>query len=192
MAFLLQRHKRPPWVFSLLAALIVIALSGCARTDATEEDSIQTVRQVTESLIAGPVAEQAGLGDLSPTCPDMAGAVAGFVFECRALTEAQQAVTVDGVIQASGHVQLTTRNVIRADALQNYERVAIEALNVTHGMTLANEAIDCGSRSLVIEEDQVLVCSLLDPQTDKIFDVSLTVTDVNNTQFTLLVADQPR
>jgi hypothetical protein len=87
---------------------------------------------------------------------------------------------------------LTTTNVITGDALPTFEEAAVNALNATIDVTLAPEAIDCGDTSVVLADDRMMICALTDPSTQQVFDVSLTIDNVEDRQFSLVVADRPR
>lgn len=172
-------------------------LAGCGSSDSDAGPDpapaeAMTVQRATEELIAGPVAEAAGLGSLLPVCPDMAGAVPGDSFTCTASTEEQKTVRLTATVQPTGQVELATTNVITVEALPSFEQAAIDALNSTVEVPLTYEHIDCGPDSVVVNDDATLVCALRDPQTDAIFDVTLTITDLEARQFSLVVADAPR
>lgn len=170
--------------------MLALAIAGCSSEP--EEEPILSIRQTTEDMIRVDVAVAAGLGDLSPVCPDVAPAAVGTAYECTATTEDQRIISLAAVIDELGRVQLNTTNMITAAALPSFERAAVDALNDTVGSRLASDAIDCGEVPVVFGQDQVMVCALLDPHTEKVFDVSLTITDIEARQFSLVVADQPR
>ncbi len=172
--------------FGILLGLLAVGCNGSATEEAL------TPRRASEEMIAGPVADKAGVGTLAGICPDLTGVAIGATFECTATTDDQQNVVVDGLVNPEGKIELTTRNVIRAEALPSFEEAAVTALNETVGSALSSEAIDCGSDSVVLGDNQQLVCALLDPQTSSVFDVSLTISDVEARQFNLVVADEPR
>lgn len=151
-----------------------------------------TIRQTSENLIRADVSTKAGLGDLTPVCPDVSDVAVGTAFDCTATTGDQRIISISAVINEEGRVALATNNMITAAALPSFERAAVDALNATVGSQLVQDAIDCGDVPVVFGQDKVMVCALLDPHTEKIFDVSLTITDIEARQFSLVVADQPR
>lgn len=180
----------PLRAFSIALAVLSLALAGCR--SAPEEDGVVTIRQTTESLIRADVASNAGLGDLTPVCPDVADAGVGTVYECTATTGDQRIVSLTATINEEGRIAVATNNMITAAALPSFERAAVDALNATVGSQLSHDAIDCGESPVVFGQDSVMVCALLDPHTEKVFDVSLSITDIEARQFSLVVADQPR
>lgn len=185
-----RRFMFPSRAISIVLAVTVLVLAGCR--SAPEEDGVLTIRQTTENLIRADVSTQAGLGDLTPICPDVTEAAVGTAYDCTATTGDQRIISITATIDEQGRVALATNNMITAAALPSFERAAVEALNATVGSQLVADAIDCGSSPVVFGQDKVMVCALLDPHTEKVFDVSLTITDIEARQFSLVVADQPR
>jgi hypothetical protein len=169
-------------------------VAGCRSEPEQQVD--QSIRQVTEDLISTEVAAQAGLGDLTPTCPDIDAAVVGTAWQCSATTENQQVVAVDAVIDDAGRVKLNTTNLITAAALPSFERAAVVALNTSVGSQLTDDAVDCGEQPVLFPSEPAverqLVCALLDPHNQLTYDVTLTIGDIETRQFGLVVADLPR
>lgn len=172
-----------------LAALALV-FTGCRSEP--EEEPVLTIRQTTEDMIRSDVAGAAGLGDLVPVCPDVVEATVGTAYECTATTDDQRIVAVAAAIDDLGRVRVNTTNLITAAALPSFERAAVEALNTTVGSRLENDDIDCGDAPVLFGQDRVMVCALRDPHTESVFDVSLTITDIEARQFSLVVADEPR
>lgn len=173
------------------AATVLTVASGCSR--GPDEEPAPTARQMAEDLIREDVAAQAGLGDLSPVCPEVTTLAVGATWQCTAATADQRILNVDAVINQNGQIELATTNMIAAAALPSFERAAAEALNNTVGSRLTEDSIDCGDVPVVFGSDQrLLICALLDPDTRETYDVTLTITDIEARQFTLVVAAEPR
>ncbi len=190
--------KRGPGRWSAMlgigALAVVAVLSGCLDSGGAGDDAVVlTPGQATEQLIVGPLAEQVGLGPLTASCPDMTGAKAGDVFPCTAATGTDRLLNVDAAILPSGQVELSTTNVILGSALPSFEQSAVDAINkVRPDANLATGAVECGDTSVVLPDDRMMICRLTDPRTAQVFDVSLTVEDIEGRQFSLVVASQPR
>lgn len=173
------------------AVALALLLSACSSS--TEEPAVLTVRQTAEEMIRTEMADGAGLGDLVPQCPEVANAAVGIAFSCTATTEQQGIVAVTASIAESGHLQMNTTNVVTAAALPSFERAAVDALNAAvPGTRLETNAIDCGESSVLVAQDNVMNCVLLDPHTQKFFDVMLTIANIEARQFSLVVAEDPR
>ena len=175
--------------------VVTVLAAGCLDSGSEPEGpQVLSAREAAEQLIAGPMATQIGLGALSAECPDLAGATAGDVFPCTASTESQRQINVDASILASGQVELLTTNVILGSALPSFEQLAVDAINALPDVTVKLEpgAVDCGEASVVLTDDRMMICALTDPETRQVFDISLTIEDIESRQFSLVVADRPR
>lgn len=192
----MTRDECRPHPCALVVGLLAVAavLTGCLDSGGdTDSGTTLTPAQAAEQLIAGPLAEQVGLGPLSPSCPDMTAAKGGDVFPCTAATETDRLVNVDAAILPTGQVELSTTNVILGSALPSFEQSAVDAINkVRPDANLATGAVECGDNSVVLPDDRMMICELTDPQTEQIFEVSLTVDDIEGRQFSLVVADRPK
>ncbi len=181
-------------------AAIVTLVSGALALGCTSEEpepQVVTIRQITEDLISENVADQAGLGPLAPTCPDVTVAGVGTEFECSATTESGAVVSLAALINNDGKVELSTTNVITVAALPSFERAAVEALNANDPtLGLSGDAMDCGIEPIVFPVEQsdgkTMVCGVVDPDTSEVFDVTFNITDIEERQFSVQVAEAPR
>lgn len=179
-----------------VVALFALLVVGCR--SAPEEEAEPTIRMSTEALIEAQVTGPAGLGELTTACPEIDPATAGIgtTFQCTATTEDEQVLALTATIDDQGRVQVATTNVIVGPALPSFERAAVDALNEAVQSSLEYSAIDCGEQTVVLSAGQNgerwMVCALFDPLTEATFDVTLSITDIEARQFSLVVADQPR
>ncbi|MDH3300899.1 MAG: hypothetical protein OES24_10370 [Acidimicrobiia bacterium] len=179
----------------IVGALATVAvLTGCLDSGGEADDvAVLTPTQAAEQLIVGPLAEQVGLGPLTASCPDMNGATGGDVFPCAAATDTDRLLNVDAAILPTGQVELSTTNVILGSALPSFEQSAVEAINkVRPDANLDTGAVECGENSVVLPDDRMMICELTDPRTEQVFEVSLTVDDIEAREFSLVVADRPK
>ena len=175
------------------ALALAVTLAACLDSGDQDDAAVLTPSQAAEQLIAGPLAEQVALGPLTANCPDMNAAKGGDVFPCTAATDTDRLVNVDATILPSGQVELATRNVILGSALPSFEQSAVDAINkVRPDANLATDAVECGDASVVLPDDRMMICELTDPRTAQVFEVSLTVDDIEGRQFSLVVADRPK
>lgn len=173
---------------SIGLATTVLLVAGCR---SAPEDEL-SLRSIAEEMIITDVAAEAGLGELTAICPDVAEVTVGTTFDCTATSEASPVLAITGIIDGEGRVLLATTNMITAAALPSFERRAAEALNAQVGSQLAENSIDCGELPVVFGQDRVMVCALEDPLTKDIFDISMTITNIENREFSLVVAESPR
>lgn len=177
---------------AMLALLLVVA--GCR--SAPDDEGPLTVRQTSENLIIEQLSSVAGLGDVGAQCPDLIDVTVGATWDCVATTEDQRTVALTAVVNEQGVIDLATTNVITGAAMPSFERAAVAALNTTVQTSLPEDAVDCGETTVVFPVDaaaaRTMVCALFDPVTERIFDVTLTIDDIEQRQFSLVVANEPR
>ena len=177
----------PALAIALAAAIL---LGAC--TAEPEVDTSAEPKAVAEAMIAGDLATELGLGPLVGLCNDPGPVAVGTMFACTATTEPGDVVQISGVVNPEGRIELTTTNVVSAPALPSFEREAAAALNNSVGSNFTAESVDCGVASVVLQADFVLPCALMMPASGDVFDLTLTITDLDARRFSLVVADEPR
>ncbi len=178
-------------VAPLLIAVALLA-AGCSGGGDTDGDAAPSEQSLAETMITGDLATGVGLGPLAPSCNDPGVYAADTAFTCTALTGPGDVINVHGSVNGEGHLNLATTNVISAAAIPSYEREVAALLNNSVGANLTAEAVDCGSTAIVLPGDLVTTCALIMPASGQIFDVTLSITDVEGRKFSLRVADEPR
>ena len=173
-----------------VAAVVAVLLGAC--TSEPEVDALTDPQTLSEQMIAGDLATELGLGPLVGICNDPGRLAVGTTFACTATTEAGDVVQVAGEVNGEGRIELTTTNVVSSWALPSFERDAAAALNNSVGSNFTAESVDCGVASVVLDPDFVLPCALMMPSSGDVFDLTLTITDLDARRFSLLVADAPR
>jgi hypothetical protein len=185
-------------VVAVLGLLVSSITVGCV--PAGDEVTEETVAPATtlspvataESMITGELARQIGLGPLTASCPDPGSLALGSTFGCTATTSTGAVIGIDASVAGDGHLALATNNLITVAALAGFEEAAASALNDEVGSTFAADAVDCGDGPVVLPSDQVLPCALTVASNGEVYDLTLTVTDLDERHFGLVVADQPR
>ncbi len=175
----------------MLLVVVALVAAGCS---ASGEFSVGTpsVEDQTEDLIEGDIANQIGLGDLNATCTKPASDDVGSRFLCTAATEDGRTVEFQAVIEEDGAYAETT-NVIIADKVDDVEAVIVAELENASGTDLADDAVDCGDGSIIVDDQNEFVCAFTSPSGD-VFDVTVTFSglDTDNPTFGFQVADEPR
>ena len=175
-----------------MAAALTGALAACS--DAARSAAAPDGAALAQQLIAGPLAEAVGLGRLTPTCPDPGPLAVGSTFTCTATHSAQPgeaALQVHVAVKPDGHLALTTLNLITPDAVAAYQRDAAAQVTQAVGATVASEAVNCGPGALLVPDDNTVMCRIT-MSAGKVYDLKLTVSDVNARRFTAEVANPPR
>lgn len=178
-------------VAPLFIALALVA-AGCSGGGDTDPEAAPAERSLAERMITDDLATDVGLGPLAPSCNDPGVYAADTAFTCTALTGPGDVINVHGSVNGDGHLNLATTNVIRAAALASFELEVAALLNNTVGSNLTADAVDCGSTAIVLAADLEMTCALVMPASGQIFDVTLTITDLEGRKFALRVADEPR
>jgi len=177
---------------SIVALTIVIALVAAACSSAPEVDTSVDPKTLAEEMIAGDLATTVGLGPLVGVCSDPGPLAVGTSFGCTATTDPGQVIQILGVVNPEGRIELTTTNLVSSAALPSFEREAAAALNNSVGSNFTAESVDCGNAALVLRPDFVMACALKMPASGEVFDLTLTITDLDARRFSLVVGDQPR
>lgn len=179
---------RAPIVLTAIVMAIVVA----ACSSEPEVDTSQDPKSLSERMITDDLATGVGLGPLVGSCNDPGPLAVGTTFGCTATTEPGQQIQIQGVVTTEGRIELATTNLVSAAALPSFEREAAAALNNSVGSNFTAESVDCGNASVVLPGDSVLGCALIMPASGEVFDLTLTITDLDARRFSLVVGDQPR
>ncbi|MFV0258530.1 MAG: hypothetical protein ACK5PP_08810 [Acidimicrobiales bacterium] len=181
---------------ALLPAVLAVAAmvaAGCSGDGEPEPVAAGTdPAQVATSMIETTMAARLDIGPLDGGCDEPGPLAVGSTFRCAAVTETGEPVDVVAAVAGDGHLQLTTTNVIRADAVPAFERQAASMLNQYEGTNFTAEAVDCGDGTVVLGDDMVLGCGLSMPVSGDVYDLTLTITNLDARHFALAVAPTPR
>lgn len=165
---------------------------GACSSDPEVLPPVEGSQSLAEDMIVGDLATSVGLGPLVPSCNDPGPLAVGITFACTATTEPGVVIQIQGSVNAEGHLALATTNLVSAAALPSFEREAAAALNNSVGSNFTAESVDCGATSIVLPADFVMDCALVMPASGEVFDVTLTITDLDQRRFSLVVGELPR
>ena len=171
----------------LLAALGIVGCSSAA-VDQPEAG----IKGDVEKLLAGSLAEEAGLGPLSADCDTPPPLEVGQQWKCTGTTSDGGVVEVQASINDEGHIELLTTNLISEVALPQFERVAASNLNNEVGTSLPADSISCGDAPILLGADMEVDCVVSMPSSGLEYDMVMRVTDLDKFYFALQVANEPR
>lgn len=116
----------------------------------------QTVDAAAVSLIESDLAEEFDL-PLEATCPTVDNAAVGSEFECTATDPEGRTLEFDVLVDAEDHIEVSSINVVRADALAD-----IEAELDSRLVDVADEPLlsDCGDDTVILGESREMVCQI--------------------------------
>lgn len=165
-------------------AAIALAVAGCSIGDSPDG--------VAKKLIEGDLAKQLGLGTITATCEKPPNRDVGTTFTCTSPTRFGD-ITWKAEMKDAKTVNVTSSNLITPDDLPKFEQAAVTVLENQVGQTLGVENFDCGKDPVVLKADNTFVCALTDPEEPtKVYDATITVTDLATGQFNVKVANTPR
>ncbi len=167
--------------FVALAA--VLGLSACSASE--------TAGETATGLIEGELSETFGLGTLEGSCEEPENEDVGSTFVCTGTT-GDQVIEFLATIDREDHVNVASTNVLLAEDMPTLEVAAVDALNTEFDFGLAPDDIDCGTELVVLDASQELVCGLTETATGDVYDATLTITDISQGAFDIVVADAPR
>ena len=166
-------------------------LAACSSPEPGEESEGESP-SLAQEMIEGELATTIGLGPLTSDCATPAVLAIDSVFDCTATTATGEAIQIQGSVTPEGKLTLVTTNLVSAAALPGFEREVAAILNDSEGTNFTAESVDCGATAVVLPPDFVMGCALVMPASAEVFDVTLTITDLDGRLFGLLVSDQPR
>ena len=130
------------------------------------KDLLNRRRKISESSI------------VDAECQEPSDTSVGTVFLCTADSDGAT-VEFDVTLEADDRIFAAPTNVVDSRLLTDYERSAVQALNEQNDFTLADESMDCGDDSVVLDQDRQMWCSLTVEDIETVYDVALTVRDVD-------------
>ena len=174
--------------------MIVAFAFVVAACSASGEFSIgtPTIENATEGLIEDEIADQIGLGELDATCTKPGSDDVGTRFLCTATTMDGQVIEFQAEIDEEGAFAETT-NLVVASKLVEVEAVVLAELEQLSGLDLADDALECGSTSVIVASQNQNMCTVTDP-TGAVFDTTITFKglDTDDPTFDFVVASDPR
>ncbi len=168
--------RRSVGLFLVLgAAIILTACSGSASFSIGG----QPLHEAAEELIAGDLADQLGLGVLTPTCNEVDDPAVGTTFTCTATTSDGQVVEFDGVVDREDHINIESTNVVSGPVIEQALYQALNEDNPAAG--LLPDGVDCGGEKVVLVA-QKMTCEV-NPAVGEAGTATLNLTDIDSGEF---------
>lgn len=163
--------------------LVVLVTTGCS---GTIEFSVggQSVTGAAEELIeSDAMFQRLNVEPITEaTCVEPAVEEVGAVFDCTA-TSGGNEILFEVEIDSEDSIFAAPQNVLEASLLPAYTSGAIDALNSQNNFTLPTDSLDCGTKSVVLDADNKMYCLLNDPSNGNVFNVEITVRDLETAAF---------
>lgn len=167
--------RRSMGLFLIAGAAILPACSGSTSFSIGG----QSVDEAAEQLIAGDLAGQLGLGELTPTCDELDDPEVGTTFTCTASTADGRVVEFDGVVDGEDHISLESSNVVSGPVIAEALYQALNEDDPAAG--LLPGAVHCGGEKIVLVDRQ-MTCEV-DSAAGEPGTVAVTFTDVHSGAF---------
>ena len=174
------------------AILVAVALLVSACSGSVEFSfGGQTPAEAAIELIEGDeMALRLGIDDLTgAVCDDPPDREIGTVFNCTA-TSGGKTVEFDVELEAEDRIFAGPTNVVDRTVLGNYATSAVRSLNSANGFELPDDAIDCGTQTVVLDSDRQMICTLTDPDNGDLYDAVLTVRDTEQGTFAVEIVER--
>ena len=178
------------WKLPVLARTVALTVALLTAASCSSGD---TPEGVAKGLIEGELASQLGLGEITATCEAPQNKDAGTTFKCTSPTDLGE-ISWLGTMTDNDTVSVDSINVLRADILPDLEAAIVAKLEENaQGATLGVENFDCGEKTVVLAADNSMICTLTDPvASSDVYDATVTITDMENLGFEVVVATEPR
>jgi len=171
---------------SILIATFALLASACS---VNLSIGGQDPAEASAELIETELAELINLGPIAATCDSPESVEVGTTWQCEGVVDAG---TIDFEVEVDreDHLNIQTKNVVLANQVQTIAVTAMRQLNESVGQSLPDEAMDCGTSSVILSSTNEFVCAL--GTGADIYDTTITITDPDTAAFTVVVADTPR
>lgn len=176
-------------VLAAVVALVLVA-AACGGDEGT--GSLHADRGVR--TIEDIVAPQMGLGPLRAECDAPDGLGLGDTFRCTARTEDDQEIVFLARVADGAVVEMLSLNVLTPRVVEAIQIAATDVLVVEQGLDLADGALRCGEATVRFDpdDDVVLDCELLHPNTGAVHRAEVTVLDLAEVDVAVSVAAEGR
>ncbi len=156
----------------LLLLLAFVLVAAACSVSGEINIGTPTVENATEDFIEETFTDQIGLGELTASCSKPANEDVGTKFLCTALTGSGETIEMQAVVEDDGSFVETT-NLVLAETVPNIVATVIAQVEELADIDLADDALDCGTSSIVVNDANAIVCQITDPTGD-VFDTTIT------------------
>lgn len=171
--------------FGIVGAVVAVVLASAACSGSVSFSvGGESPAEAAVDLIEGDaMAQRLGLDDISDAvCDDPVEEEVGAIFECTA-TSGGNTIEFDVEIESEDRIFAGPTNVVDGTLLPDYEVSAVQSLNAANGFTLPDDAMNCGERTVVLDADRSMICTITEPETGVVYDAALTISDTQTGDF---------
>lgn len=132
-----------------------------------------------------------GFGPLETRCAVPNDLVEGDVFTCTSETGDGDVLQWSAVATSDSEASIRSENLLNDETVEELEAAAVDAL-AAEGVPIVVDDLDCGPGALILGADNELVCALTDTSTGDVYDATITIQNMEDLQFDVVIADAPR
>jgi len=179
------------WFGMVGAVAAALLLAGACSGSVSFSVGGESPAEAAVDLIEGDaMAQRLGLDDISDAvCDEPAEEEVGVIFECTA-TSGGNTIEFDVEIEAEDRIFAGPTNVVDGALLPDYEVSAVQSLNAANGFSLPDDAMDCGDRTVVLDAERTMICTITEPETGTVYDAALTVSDTETGAFSVEITGE--
>ena len=153
----------------------MLLLAACSGSVEFSFGSKTPVDAAVDLIESEAMMQRLMVGEISDaTCDEPPSTDEGTTFICRGLSGGKT-IEFEVLIEPDDRIFAGPTNVVAANFLDDYATGAVQALNAENGFTLADDSLDCGTTTVVLDENRQMPCLLSDG--DDTYDTLLTVRD---------------
>ncbi len=174
-------------VLSLAFVALVSSCSAEVNIGGSQElDSESAARMVNDEF-----EDSLGFGPLETRCAVPNDLAEGDVFTCTSETTDEDVLQWSAIATSDSGADIQSENLLSEETVVQLEGAVVDAL-AAEGLPVAVDDLDCGSGALILGPDNEVVCGLTDTSTGDVYDTTITIQDMANLRFDVVVADTPR
>lgn len=172
-------------VIGLMVAVVAF-VAACGGAPEFSRDGVSASEAAVELIESQAFAQRLGLDAITDADCDAPNELVGTVFSCTGLSGGEVA-DIEATIDGPDRIFANVTNVVAGNLLPDYAASAVEELNRENGFDLPPDAIDCGTRSVVLNENRQHVCTLTEPTSGQDLRAVITFFDLELAQFVVEV-----
>jgi len=175
----------------IAATIAFVAFTASCSAEVSIGTSDDFDSEVAAGLVNDEFEDLLELGPLETRCAVPNDLVEGDVFTCTSETTDGDVIQWSAVATSDNGADIVSLNLLNEEAVQQLEAAVVDAL-AAEGLPVVVDDIDCGAGWLVLSTDGEAVCGLTDTSTGDVYDTTITILDMENLRFDVVIAETPR
>jgi len=173
-----------------VSLVFVVIASSCAAEfsigGSSELDSERAALLVNEEF-----EDSLGFGPLETRCAVPNDLTEGDVFTCTSETADGDVLKWSALATSDSGADIQSDNLLNEPTVEELEAAVVGVL-ADEGLPVVVDDIDCGSSARILGDDNELVCGITETTTGDVYDITITISDMADLSFDVVIADDPR